>query len=309
MQLTLDQIQSVTFGAAQLWQDETGIHFRRCTQNQIDFWYSLREGWGRNSTSTVGVCFDFHTDSNSLELTFCEGKKFDVYLDGILYWCHPATESVLSLTLPGGEHRVTVTFPSHSLTPLRSFCLDDNATLRPHVFDRKILFLGDSITQGWCSSRDSFSWAWNICFALNAQCVNQGVGGTGAQPGAFPSDLDFDPDTVIVAYGTNDWSLHPTLEALKETHDRYWELVREKYAGKQLVGISPTYRFNTEAGRKMGSFSDCCETVKQSIRDCGATLVDGFDLIPHQEMFFADGVHPLDIGYKTFSDHLLQYLI
>ena len=86
----------------------------------------------------TGICFDFHTNSNALELTFNDGRKFDVYVDGILYWC--AGEPVIALALPEGEHRVTVIFPSHSRTVLRAFRLDDGASLRPHAFDRKILF-------------------------------------------------------------------------------------------------------------------------------------------------------------------------
>lgn len=311
MKLTFEQIKSITFGTARLWQDETGIHFRRCTQKQIDFWYSLRENWGDGSARTTGISFDFHTDSPWFSMTMGGSNQLDIWVDGILYHCHQATSPDLRLDLPEGEHRVTVVFPSHGNDRpyLTSFELADGASLRPHTFDRKILFLGDSITQGWCSSRDSLSWAWNICFALNAEGLNQGIGGTGALPGAFPDDLDFDPDIVIVSYGTNDWSQRPTLEALKETHDAYWELVCSKYAGKKLIGISPVYRFNTEEGRKMGSFESCCDTVRSCIRSREEVLfVDGFDLIPHQKMFFKDGLHPLDIGYKTFSDHLLKYL-
>lgn len=310
MKLTFEQIRSITFGATSIWQEEDGIHFRRCTQAQIDHWYTLRENLGDGSTRTTGVCFDFHTDSPWFALTFGGSNKLDILVDGILYWCHSATSPDLRLDLPEGEHRVTVVFPSHGNDRpyLQALELADGATLRPHTFDHKILFLGDSITQGWCSTRDSFSWAWLTCLALNAEGLNQGIGGSWAKPETFPLDVDFDPDTVIVSYGTNDWSVRPTLEKLKEAHDSYYDLVCEKYAGKRLVGISPVYRFNTEAGRRMGSFESCCEVVRQSILDHGMILVDGFDIIPHQEMFFADGLHPLDNGYRTFAEHLIKYL-
>lgn len=310
MKLSYEQVKAITFGTTNLWQEDDGIHFRRCTEEQIKTWYTFRENLGDGSTRTTGICFDFHTDSPWFTLVFAGSNQLDIWVDGILYWCHQATSPDLHLELPGGEHRVTVVFPSHSNDRpfLQTLELADGASLRPHSFDRKILFLGDSITQGWRSSRDSLSWAWNVSLALNAEMLNQGIGGSFAEPTAFPHGVDYDPDTVIVAYGTNDWSVRPTLEKLKEKHDAYYDLVCQKYAGKKLVGISPVYRFNTEAGRKMGSFADCCEVVKRSIRDHGMTLVDGFDLIPHQEMFFADGLHPLDIGYKTFSDHLLKYL-
>jgi len=310
MKLSYEQVKAITFGTTNLWQEDDGIHFRRCTEEQIRTWYSIREDLGNVSTRTTGICFDFHTDSPFARFAFAGANHFDIYVDGILFQCHEATDPICTVALPEGEHRVTFIFPSHSNDRpfLQYLELADGASLAPHKYDRKILFLGDSITQGWCSSRDSLSWAWNVSLALNAEMLNQGIGGSFAEPAAFPHGVDYDPDTVIVAYGTNDWSVRPTLERLKEIHDRYYDLVCEKYAGKQLVGISPTYRFNTEAGRKMGSFRDCCETVKDSIREHGMTLVDGFDLIPHQSMFFKDGVHPLDIGYRTFADHLVTYL-
>lgn len=310
MKLSFEQIKSITFGTTDLWQEDDGIHFRRCTQAQIDSWYASRENLGDGSTRTTGICFDFITDSPWFTLIFAGSNKLDILVDGILYWCHSATSPDLHLTLPEGEHRVTVVFPSHGNDRpfLQTLELADGASLCPHTYDRKILFLGDSITQGWCSSRDSLSWAWQTALAMNAQMLNQGIGGSWAKPEAFPLDVDFDPDTVIVSYGTNDWSIRPSLEALKEAHDKYYDLVCEKYAGKKLVGISPVYRFGTEAGRKMGSFLECCEVVKQSIRDHGMILVDGFTLIPHQEMFFADGLHPLDNGYTTFAQHLVNYL-
>lgn len=310
MKLSLEQIQSITFGAVRIWQENDGIHFSRCSESQIRYWYSVRESLGDRSTRTTGVCLDFHTDSNRVACTFAGANHFDIYVDGILSYCHQAASPDFSILLPAGEHRVTVIFPSHDHDRpyLQKLDLDDGATLRSHCFDRKILFLGDSITQGWGSSCDSLSWAWNVSLALNAEGVNQGIGGSCAEPGTFPNDVPFDPDTVIVSYGTNDWDTRPTLESLKETYGRYLDLVCEKYAGKKLIAISPIYRFHTEEGRSMGSFESCCEVIKQCIRDHGMLLVDGFELIPHQEMFFMDGVHPVDIGYRTFFEQLMKYL-
>lgn len=310
MKLSFEEIKSITFGTVDFWQEADGIHYTRCTREQIAYWDTVRPAIGEGARRTTGISFDFHTDSSRAVFTFAGCNHFDIYVDGILAQLHLATDPVCEVALPEGEHRVTFILPSHSNDRpwLQSLELDDGARWYPHRFDSKILFMGDSITQGWCSSRDSFSWAWNVCLARNAQCLNQGIGSTIAAPKAFPHGLDYDPDTVVVAFGTNDWVALPSLEKLKENHDRLWELVTEKYAGKRLIGISPFFRFNTQTPRAMGSFAECCQVVKQSIVDHGATLLDGDGVIPHQEQFFKDGVHPLDIGYKCASDHLLKLL-
>ena len=95
MKLSFEQIRSITFGTTNIWQEDDGIHFRRCTDAQVALWNSVSENLGEGSRRQTGICFDFHTDSGFLELTFNRACKFDVYVDGILYWC--AAEPVIYL--------------------------------------------------------------------------------------------------------------------------------------------------------------------------------------------------------------------
>ena len=82
MKLSFEQIKSITFGTTDLWQEDDGIHFRRCTQAQIDSWYASRENLGDGSTRTTGICFDFITDSPWFSLIFAGSNKLDILVDG-----------------------------------------------------------------------------------------------------------------------------------------------------------------------------------------------------------------------------------
>ena len=82
MKLSFEQIKSIAFGTTNLWQEEDGIHFRRCTQAQIDSWYESRENLGDGSTRTTGISLDFHTDSPWLTLIFSGCNQLDILVDG-----------------------------------------------------------------------------------------------------------------------------------------------------------------------------------------------------------------------------------
>ena len=57
------------------------------------------------------------------------------------------------IELDGEEHRITLYLPNHNEgARLESVEIDDGAIIEQHEFDHKILFVGDSITQGWDST-------------------------------------------------------------------------------------------------------------------------------------------------------------
>ena len=78
-----------------------------------------------------------------------------------------------------------------------------------------MLFIGDSITQGWNSYYDTLSYAWRVSLYFNANSIINGIGGAFYEPQTFDVP-DFDPDTVIVALGTNDFSKFKTTDEMLE---------------------------------------------------------------------------------------------
>ena len=110
-----------------------------------------------------GVTLDLVTDASSFSFTYAvnpggTGHSFDLFLDGVMVTHAPCAKAcdTLSLSLPEGEHRVTIYLPAHGPAGgLAEVELADGATLTRHKFDRKFLFIGDSITQGWKSELDT----------------------------------------------------------------------------------------------------------------------------------------------------------
>ena len=318
MRLTTEQIKSVTFGALSVEEQADGLHFHKCTQKQETAFAAFNSGFFERAKTTTGVRLDFHTTSKHLAFSATSGRKFEVYLNNLLrrqfdfdVLRAEGRCAELDLTDVLGDKvddiRVTLVFPSHSIGVLEFVELDDGATLVPHTFDRKILFLGDSITQGWNSDYDGFSYAWRVSRFFNAESVVQGIGGAFFHETVFDT-VDFDPDTVIVALGTNDFSKFKTTDEMRAHVSAYLSLVASEYADKKLFVISPIWRADQE--KTMGSFLDAREVVIRETEKLGLRHIDGLSLVPPMEEFMKDGyLHPNDLGFSLYAENLIAQMI
>ena len=206
-----------------------------------------------------------------------------------------------------GEKRVTLILPSHSLGVLRSVELDDGATLAPHAHKRRILFIGDSITQGWNARYDSLSYAWQVTKFFDANSVIQGIGGAFFHESTVDT-LDFDADTVVVAYGTNDYGHYKSLDELRTHAEQFFAGISAQYAKQKKVAVSPIFREDMAKDKVMGSFAACRAVVAAAAEKYGFTVADGLTLVPHNMDFMADAVHPNDLGFGVFAQNLIPYL-
>lgn len=233
----------------------------------------------------------------------------DLYLDG-LFWRHiSATDRVSVEDLDGAHHRITVYLPAHNDAPaLRRVALDDGATLQPHSFDRRLLFVGDSITQGWESVHqgvhyDSLSYANIVSRRLNAESLIQGVGGAYFLPDSVDR-LPFDPDTVLVAYGTNDFTkYHNDYMKIGQNATEFLRRMGDLYQGRRLFCITPTWR---DCKQDQPAFEQYCAELKRTVKESRFTLIEGDRLVPHMPEFFTDLLHPNAMGFSLYADALLR---
>lgn len=316
LKLSFEQIKAITVGAIRIEEESDGIHFYKCTQKQIDAWMRQSVTLGGRAAGSTGVRLDFHTNSEALTVRIAAGKKYELYVNGLMRQQYDATVTpVISTSLcdplgdPLAEKRVTLYFPAHDTgAVLQSVELDDGATLVPHRFDRKMLFIGDSITQGWAADHDSLSYAQRVSRFFNADSVIQGIGGAYYLADSF-DHLPYDPDVVLVAYGTNDFGHYKTQESFREQVVAHLGLLAKEYAGKQFFVLSPIWRGNRD-GKAMGSFQECRQIVIDTAKQYGLTHIDGLDLVPPMPAFFMDDLlHPNDNGFALYAENLVEKLL
>ena len=317
MKLNLEQIKNITVGALEVVERDGYCSFYRCTEKQIRAWYEYgNETLGDRSKTTTGVRLDFHTNSKRFAFR-ATGRKAEVLIDGMqrkIFF--PGEDGIIngSLTLTdmiGNEKddvRVTLVFSSHAAGTLCFAEIDDGAYVKKHEYSTKMLFIGDSITQGWNSYYDTLSFAWRLTLHYNADSIINGIGGAFYEPETF-DNIDFDPDTVIVAYGTNDAMRFKVFEDMECRVKGYLDLVKKTYGDKRVVILSPIWRGNAEMKPMGAEFDAKRRMIEREAAARGFEVISGLELVPPRAEFFADTyLHPNDLGFGMYAENLIKKL-
>lgn len=308
MKLSFEQICNITTGAVSIQQSADGIHFYRFTPTQTATFNSQSPHFRLRALSTTGITLDLITDSDHITLDISAGNKFEVYADGLAVAFYDLSgPEVVCCPLPAGKKRVTVTLPSHVPGVIRSVELSDGATVEPCLHDLRVLFLGDSITQGWESLRDSYSYTYIVTRHLNAEALNYGLGGSRFSAATL-EDVGFDADIVFISYGTNDYTFYPSMQVLKDECTAYMDAVRRLYPHSKVFCISPIWRSGGEQRLATGTLDECREVIIREAEKRGFVHIDGYSLVPHMTEYYTDGLHPNDLGFALYGQNLVRQL-
>ena len=318
MRLDFDKIRELTVGAVNIEKTPDGIHFFKCTRQQTDGFYAFSKDLGDRSLTTTGVRLDFHTNSKNMKFRASSGAKFELLIDGLLRAQYKSEDgSKIEVSAPlcdtvgsyPEDVRVTLVFPSHREVGVLDYIeLDDGAYAIPHKFDKNFLFIGDSITQGWQTEYDTRSFAWRISLHYNAASVINGIGGAFFHKSVFDK-IDFKPDTVFVAYGTNDWGRFPD-DAVFETNVReFLDLVRDEYSYAKVFVISPIWRAKADGSLMGERFDKRRKFIEEYAKTCGLIPVSGLLMVPPIDDCFADRyLHPNDFGFGYYYENLVKVI-
>ncbi len=215
--------------------------------------YADDSGYHACSQASSGMCLDCETDAEELIL---EGDafrgstrgiwSFDLLVDRRLF-AHKegsiAQEPHMSwrVKLPQGRKHVQLYFPClASVSISRLEWLGGTETL-PVVPQKRLLCLGDSITQGYTVHFPSLSYAARLAAALDMALLNQAIAGETFHAAMLDGALGFTPDLITVAYGTNDWRCKPR-DMLVRDAEEYLDGVRRLWPRVPLVVIGPLWQ-------------------------------------------------------------------
>ena len=311
MFLSFEQIKEITVGAVHMENIDGDMRFYKYFPYMIPMWGEIKETLAKRARNTTGIRLDFHTNSKHLNLEIEEPAKFEIYIDGFFRYTMKDTQSLsVDIDTPHGEPledaRVTVYFPSHKEGKLKFVELDDGAYVRRHDFDRKILFMGDSITQGWESGFDTLSFASKVSRYFNAESVIQGVGGACFHP-EFLEQLPIDFDWVIVAYGTNDFAFRKDFDEFYTYMCEYMAKLSRIYGDKRVFVISPIWRVLTE-NETSERFEKYRSAIVAEAEKYGFIHIDGAHLVPPISDLYTDGVHPNCVGFSLYAENLINII-
>ena len=204
---------------------------------------------------------------------------------------------------------------------------------------KKLVFLGDSITEGAGVADIANRFTERIAAVTGAVCVNYGISGTRIAKQTAPSenprfdldflsripDLDADADAVIIFGGTNDWghgdaafgsfrSRHPyTFCGAMHT---MCTMLCEKFPTAQLVILTPLHRAGEEndsiAGFPLKQYVDAIRDIAEYYAIPVLDLYKNSGLQPAvpviRDMYMPDALHPNDAGHALLANKIVKFL-
>ena len=200
--------------------------------------------------------------------------------------------------------KVVLYLPNYSEYGIKNFYIDGEFEIVAHS-KKKVLFLGDSITQGGGTERSGHTYVSLISRELGYEVVNQGIGGYIFDKNII-KELPFKPKKIIVAFGTNDvwYSAEENEKRIFDFFNRLYEL----YHNVKVLVVLPPFMGNSEQEAINAKFRILVGTIKnQCERYENIYVVNAYKMIPHfVDYFTADYVHPNVLGAVIYADNLIK---
>ena len=309
-----------TQGALRFETTETGmLQPVRHTQRQLGIYSAESEGRRIRAMASAGVCLECETDARSLLLegTAAPGSSqdiwaFDLFVDGRLYAHREGSierEPCIAWTqpLPEGRKRVQLYFPTLSQTCIKTLALEEAGFVEPVERRRKLLCLGDSITQGFITHFPSAAYTNVLAREMDAELLNQGVGGATFDPAVVDGETDYAPDMITVAYGTNDWAVK-TMAAFSADAAAYLKALRAVWPKARMAVVSPLWRRDIAREDVRYAFGESEGVLQWLAEENNALFIPGGALLPAVPELMGDHVHPNDLGHLMVGRRLAERL-
>jgi len=315
-QLNFKQLKPLFTGAASFGEENGYLKLCRYTKKQMEFYKRTSDRNFLRAGASAGIILDFNTDSTNLSFN-CKTIRasslqmgyIDIYVNGKLK-VHEGkndadeNEIIFDLKMPVGNKRVTIYFPCLFSSQIKYFKIDKDSYIEKINKDKKFMFFGDSITQGYISEFPSLSYANLIGSRFNAEIMNQAIGGEYFDATHLDDTLEFTPDVIFVAYGTNDWNSE---KDITKNATEYFDRLTDLYPNAKIIDILPIWRTDIEIKNETRKYS--FDTARSYIKEVcskyqNITVLDGFDYVPHFKNFYFDHVHPNELGYSYYADAL-----
>lgn len=332
MKLTFDQIKSACTGAVSITEEDGLIRFHRMLPSQLDAALARSEAYHIRAHSTTGVKLTFRTDSTSLFLDVNASRgtmsyfAVDVLVNGTLIGSvdnfsqeeipvfHVKKTYKLGdysghFDLGPGEKTVRVHLPWGPVAAIRELSLDDGATFIPVIPEKKVLFYGDSITQGMDCLHPCQTYSARIADALGMAEYNKAIAGTYSFPEMAAVREEFTPDVIVVAYGTNDWSMTDSA-TFRTNYRTMHEHIQANYPGVPVFALTPVFRYALNECREMGAFCKVGPIIQEICAGFpDVTVIDCFPFIPRDPLCFGDGIlHPNAKGFDYYFNGLWKQM-
>ncbi len=307
MKLTKEQLKAIYHGA--LWYQETEDGYLQAfqyTKEQNEYFEKVSDFWFERCTASTAKTLEFVTEATSCSFEYKflwvgSEDSVELWIDGqtaeIRYVKDMEKEGALSFDLPEGSKNVMIYLPADATMVIRNF--EINGTYKQAEKKEKVLWMGDSITQGFGPLRSGHTYVSVANRLLNYDIINQGIGGYVYDKNVLMQMYDYKPDKIIISMGTNQFGTE-SMEGIEE----YYELLKEIYGDTPVLCILPLWRDDVPNG--LPTLIKFCNNLKKiAEKYSNVTVVDGFKLVPHLPEYFLDKLHPNCLGCEVYGRNLV----
>ena len=264
-----------------------------------DFWYERCSASSAKTlefrTAATRLSFDYKIvwmgSPDSIEL------EIDGLVSRIVYVKDIEKEGKLTFDLPAGEKNAVIYLPADATVYVRDFEIND--AFVPAQKSEKVLWMGDSITQGFGPLRSAETYVSVANRLLRYDILNQGIGGYVYDKNALVEMDGYRANKIIIAMGTNQYGT----ESMKEIEE-YYERLKDLYGDTKVLSVTPIWRGDSPDG--LPTLASFCRKTKAICEKYeNITVVEGFRLIPHLPEYFLDNLHPNQLGCEVYGRNLV----
>ncbi|MBE5856175.1 MAG: SGNH/GDSL hydrolase family protein [Lachnospiraceae bacterium] len=309
MILTNEELKNIYFGAYEFEETEDGyLQAFQYSKKQIEYFRGAMDFWYERCTASSAKTLEFTTSARKVAFDYKiiwkgSADSFELCVNGlvtdIVYVKDVLDTGRIEWELPEGEKNVIIYLTADETVLIRNFEADARVTRAKK--NEKVLWLGDSITQGYGPLRSSCTYVSVANRLLNYDIINQGIGGYVYDKNSLMKMEGYNPDKIIVALGTNQYG-DKDMSVVEE----YYETLIGIYGSDiPILCISPLWRGdNLEALPVLYAF---CENVKKIAgRYKNVQIIDGMKLVPHLPEYFLDNLHPNCFGCEVYGRNLVE---
>ncbi len=204
---------------------------------------------------------------------------------------------------------ITINFPLYTHVEAVYIGLSKNAKILPtegYKYEQPIVFYGSSITQGGCASRPGNSYQGFISRALKTHYINLGFSGNAKGEDIMAEYIaGLDMSVFVYDYDHN----APTVEHLEATHERMFNIIREKHPDLPIVIMTrPRYWLKDfEKDR----FTVIRRTYDNAVAkgDKNVYFISGHELMKYAKYDgLVDDSHPTDLGFYSMAKVMIPVL-
>jgi lysophospholipase L1-like esterase len=202
-------------------------------------------------------------------------------------------------TMPAGAKQVVIYLPADATVLVKNFTV--NGDVAPVKKGKKVLWLGDSITQGYGPLRSAHTYVSVANRLFNYDIINQGIGGYIYDKKSLTKMEGYQPEMLIVALGTNQYGMKDMTMV-----EEYYETLMGIYGTEiPVITISPIWR--GDRPEEYDVFLHFCEEVKRIAgKYPNVRVIDGLTLVPHLSEYYRDNLHPNCLGAEVYGRNLVE---